>query len=192
MLNVGRIRRAYREAGSLNSLLSLWGFVDDHTFLTKAGHVGLVYRIAGMDHEGLDHSQRRDLVHRYEAASRLLDDSYRVYQNLCKRRIQPVTAPVCRQPVVNDTVQSRAAYLNARGAELYDVEVYLVLVYLYWQSYEDRDRHGHTTSLSEVLARIRQDHQRAVLQAACEEVERGMPVERVLERYLGAGMTQVA
>lgn len=70
--------------------------------------------------------------------------------------------------------------------------VYLVLVYLYRQSYEDRDRYGHTTSLSEVLARIRQDHQRAVLRAACEEVEQGMPVERVLERYLGAGMAQVA
>jgi DDE superfamily endonuclease len=70
--------------------------------------------------------------------------------------------------------------------------VYLVLVFLYWQSYEDRDRHGHTTGLSEVLARIRQDHQRAVLRAACEEAAQGLPVERVLERYLGAGMTQVA
>jgi len=70
--------------------------------------------------------------------------------------------------------------------------VYLVLVSLYWQSYQDRDRHGHTTSLSEVLARIRQDHQRAVLRAACEEVEQGMSVERVLERYWGAGTTQVA
>jgi hypothetical protein len=70
--------------------------------------------------------------------------------------------------------------------------VYLVLVYLYWQTYEDREKHGHTTSLSEVLARIRQDHQREVLRAACEEVARGTPVERVLERYLGAGMPQVA
>jgi len=70
--------------------------------------------------------------------------------------------------------------------------VYLVLVYLYWQTYEDRDQHGHTTSLSEVLARIRQEHQREVLRAACEEVAQGTPVERVLERYLGAGMPQVA
>ena len=129
MVNMGRIRRAYREAGALNSMLSLWGFADDHTFLTKAGHVGLVYRIAGIDYEGLDQSQRRELVHRYEAASRLLDDSFRVYQYLCKRRIQPVTAPVCRHPVVNDAVQSRAAYLNVRGSELYDVELFLVLVY---------------------------------------------------------------
>jgi hypothetical protein len=70
--------------------------------------------------------------------------------------------------------------------------VYLVLVYLYWQRYERRHRHGQTTSLSEVLARIRQDHQRAVLRAACEEVAQGTPIDKVLERYLGSEMTQVA
>jgi hypothetical protein len=70
--------------------------------------------------------------------------------------------------------------------------VYLVLVYLYWQRYEDRDKHGHTKSLSEVLGRIRQDHQREVLRAACEEVAHGTPVEQVLERYLGTGKSQVA
>jgi hypothetical protein len=70
--------------------------------------------------------------------------------------------------------------------------VYLVLVYWYWQKYEGRDKHGHTRSLSEVLSRIRQDHQREVLRAACEEVAHGTPVEQVLERYLGTGMPQVA
>ncbi len=63
--------------------------------------------------------------------------------------------------------------------------VYLVLVYLYWQRYEYAARHGANTSLSEVLARIRQDHQREVLRAACEEVARGTSVEEVVERYVG-------
>lgn len=63
--------------------------------------------------------------------------------------------------------------------------VYLVLAYLYWQSYEHAEVHGHTTSLSEVLAGIRHFHQREVLRAACEEVARGTAVEEVLERYLG-------
>jgi hypothetical protein len=70
--------------------------------------------------------------------------------------------------------------------------VYLVLAYLYWQSYEYAEASGHTTSLSEVLARIRQFHQREVLRAACEEVARGTPVEKVLERYLGAETPQAA
>jgi hypothetical protein len=63
--------------------------------------------------------------------------------------------------------------------------VYLVLVYLYWRSYEESAQRGRTTRLSEVLTGIRQDHQRAVLRAACEEVAAGAPVETVLERYLG-------
>jgi hypothetical protein len=70
--------------------------------------------------------------------------------------------------------------------------VYLVLAYLYWQSYECAEAHGHTTSLSEVLAGIRQFHQREVLRAACEEVARGTPVEEVLERYLGAETPRAA
>jgi hypothetical protein len=63
--------------------------------------------------------------------------------------------------------------------------VYLVLVYLYWQRYEHESRHKASTSLSEVLARIRQNHQREVLRAACEEVARGASVEEVVERYVG-------
>ena len=82
MLRIRRILRDYEDAGSLNSLIALWGFVDDHTFLTKAGHLGLVYRLAGVDFECLDHAQRRDIVHRFEAALRCLDESCRVYQYL--------------------------------------------------------------------------------------------------------------
>ena len=62
MVSVGRILRDYREAGSVNGLLALWGFVDDTTFLTKAGHVGVVYRLRGVDYEGLSHPQRQALV----------------------------------------------------------------------------------------------------------------------------------
>ena len=69
MVSVGRILRDYRDAGSVNGLLALWGFVDDSTFLTKAGHVGVVYRLRGVDYEGLSHPQRQALVHRFEAAT---------------------------------------------------------------------------------------------------------------------------
>ena len=63
MLKVRRIVRDYSEAGSVNSLLAVCGFVDEHAFLTKAGHIGLVYRLAGSDFECLDRRQRRDVVH---------------------------------------------------------------------------------------------------------------------------------
>jgi hypothetical protein len=64
--------------------------------------------------------------------------------------------------------------------------VYLVLVYLYWQKYQYEEQHGKTTSLSEVLARQREEHQRAVLRKACEEVANGTPMEQVLARYVGS------
>ena len=70
--------------------------------------------------------------------------------------------------------------------------VYLVLVYLYWQKYETIAARGKTTSLSEVMARIREEHQREMLRAACEEAASGTPVEQVLARYLGSARTPAA
>src|SRR5262249_9787980 len=105
MLKMARILRDYEDAGSVNSLLALWGFVDDHTFLTKAGHVGLVYRLGGLDYECLDQAQRRDIVHRFEAALRLLDESCRIYQYLCKHRIDPIQPAPCRHRVAQEAIQ---------------------------------------------------------------------------------------
>lgn len=62
--------------------------------------------------------------------------------------------------------------------------VYLTLVMLYWQRYEASDKHKRATSLSEVLSRMRAEHHRAVLRAACEEVKAGADVDDVLRRYL--------
>ncbi len=129
MVSIARILRDYREAGSLNGLLALWGFVDDTTFLTKAGHVGVVYRLRGIDYEGLSHAQRRTLVHRLEAALRLLDDRCRVYQYTVKRTIDEIVAAPCPQIIVHEAVQQRASYLNSRRSELYDLALYFVLVY---------------------------------------------------------------
>src|SRR5438132_14100193 len=129
MVSLRRIVRDYEEAGSINGLIAIWGFVDEHTFLTKAGDLGVVYRIAGVDYECLEQAQRRDVVHRFEAALRLLDDSCRVYQYLCKRRIGPIEPAPCTHRLVHEAVQRRADYLNARRKELYDIDLYLVLVY---------------------------------------------------------------
>jgi type IV secretory pathway VirB4 component len=86
MLTHRAIRREYDEAGSVNALLALWAFVDEGTFVTKAGDVGVVYRLQGQDYEGLDHAQRRHVVHRFEAALRLLGERSRVYQYFFKRQ----------------------------------------------------------------------------------------------------------
>jgi hypothetical protein len=70
--------------------------------------------------------------------------------------------------------------------------VYLVLTYLYWQKYEYKGAQGQTTTLSEVVTRLREEHQRAMLRAACEEAASGIPVEQVLARYLGTAKAPAA
>src|SRR6266851_897441 len=94
MVRLARILRDYQDAGNLNGLLALWGFVDDTAFVTKAGHLGVAYRLRGVDVEGLTHAQRHALVHRFEAA-----------------------------------IQQRTTYLNSRRHELYDLGVYVVVMY---------------------------------------------------------------
>jgi type IV secretion/conjugal transfer VirB4 family ATPase len=129
MVTLARILRDYQDAGSLNGLLALWGFVDETTFLTKAGHLGAVFHLRGIDAEGLTHAQRHVLVRRFEAALRLLDEHCRVYQYLVKRTIDPILAVRCAQPLANEALQQRAAYLNSRRHGLYELATYVVLVY---------------------------------------------------------------
>jgi type IV secretion/conjugal transfer VirB4 family ATPase len=129
MVKLDRILRDYKEAGSVNGLLALWGFVDDTTFLTKSGHVGIVYQIRGVDYEGLSHSQRQAIAHRFEAALRLLDEHCRVYEYLLKRTVEPFVSAPCDQPIAHEAIQRRATHLNARRHELYDLSLYLVLLY---------------------------------------------------------------
>jgi type IV secretion/conjugal transfer VirB4 family ATPase len=129
VVKLSRILRDYQDAGSVNGLLALWGFVDETTFLTKAGHVGVVYRLQGIDYEGLTHAQRNAVVHRFEAALRLLNEQCRVYQYLLKSVVEPIVAAPCSQPVAHEAIQRRAAYLNERRHALYDLALYLVLLY---------------------------------------------------------------
>ena len=129
MMRMSRILRDYTEAGAVNAQIALWGFVDDHTFLTKAGHVGLVYRMRGQDAEGLTHDQRRMLVHAMEAALRLLDDRCQVYQYVLKTEAAPfITAP-CVRPIAQEALARRADFLNSRRSGLFTVDHYLVLIY---------------------------------------------------------------
>ncbi len=155
MLSHRAIRRDFDDAGSVNALLALWAFVDDTTFVTKAGDVGVVYRLQGQDYEGLDHEARRAVVHRFEAALRLLDDSYRVYHYFFKRQAPPITAARCAAPVVDHAVQARAAHLNGRVGSLFEMDLYLVLIY---------EGLGRTTRTSTRLERAWQ-HPRAALRA---------------------------
>jgi len=129
MVRLSRILRDYSDAGGVNTLVSLWGFLDGGSFLTKAGHVGIVYSLRGIDVDGLTHAQRKALTHRMEAALRQLDERSRVYQYVIKRTVEPFVAPACREAVAQEAVARRTAYLNERRRDLYQVAHYVVLLH---------------------------------------------------------------
>ena len=112
MLKIGRILRDHRDAGAVNELLAVWGFVGEGTFITKAGHVGVVCRMRGLDVDGLTHAQRQAATHRMEAALKLLGERFRVYQYLVKRRVDRFVTPRCSEPVAQEALARRTDYLN--------------------------------------------------------------------------------
>jgi hypothetical protein len=129
MLRVSRILRDYREAGAANELVALWGFIDGCTFLTKAGHVGLVYRLEAVDIEGVTNAHQRAMAHRMEAALRALDERCRVYQYVVKKAAKLLKPAACAEPIAQEAIARRAADLNARRANLSVLEHYIALVY---------------------------------------------------------------
>ncbi len=129
MMRVGRILRDYAEAGAVNAQIALWGFVTDEVFLTKSGHVGLVYRIRGLDAEALTHEQRRHVVHQVEAALRVLDERCRVYQYVIKREVDPFPAPACARPIAQEALSRRSDFLNAQRSRLFSADHFFVLLY---------------------------------------------------------------
>ena len=136
MVKVSRIATDYTEAGAMNGLIGLWGFLsegdEDSTFLTKSGEVGAVIRVVGVDAEGLDHPQIDQIARRFEAALRIFDERFRVYQYLLKRDQAEIPHRGYSNPVVQTAIQNRVAYLEAKSESLYTVEVFFVVLYEEW------------------------------------------------------------
>ena len=95
--------------------------------MTKAGHVGLVYRLRGVDVDGL--TQRNAGLSRTVWRQRF--DSWTSgagLSMLIKRTVDPFVAPLCAEPVAQEALCRRTAYLNARRPELYQLAQYSVLL----------------------------------------------------------------
>jgi hypothetical protein len=56
MLKVEAITKDWKQAGSFPAQVNLYGFWDEHSFLTKSGDLGAVLKIGGIDYESLDHA----------------------------------------------------------------------------------------------------------------------------------------
>lgn len=55
MHKIDSITKDWKEAGSFPAQINLYGFWDEHSFLTKSGDLGAALKIGGTDYESLDH-----------------------------------------------------------------------------------------------------------------------------------------
>ena len=128
MRRAAEIVRDFHDAGAMSTLINLYAFVDDVVFMTKSGDVGIVLALDGVDYECLDADQREAVTRRFEVALRLWDERTRLYQYVLKRnRVVPSNtgdAPAA----VHALLQRRHAFFESRQAELYSVDLYLVVL----------------------------------------------------------------
>jgi type IV secretion system protein VirB4 len=129
MLRLQRIFKNYAEAGSLNAQVNLYGFVDEHVFLTKTGALGLILEVRGVDYECIDGDALDGLTKRLESAFRLFDENYRVYQYLFKRSNETIPFKLYGKPVVDAAIESRIAYLGQKADTLYSLSIYYAVLY---------------------------------------------------------------
>ncbi len=131
MIKPSRIIRDYQEeAGALSSQLNLYGFIDEHTFLTKSGDLGVVLRVRGVDYECLDHGQLNEVARRFEAALRVFDEKYRIYQYILKRDAPEIPhKDYPDQPVLQEAISNRIRYLKRKSGEMYTLDIFFVILY---------------------------------------------------------------
>ncbi|MGB7170343.1 MAG: hypothetical protein WBD32_15150 [Acidobacteriaceae bacterium] len=108
--------------------MNLYGFWDEHCFLTKSGDLGAALRIGGIDYESLDHAGRDYAVKRLEAALRSLDDRCRLYQILFKRNRPAVPHAEYDNALVRAAVEQRSAFLASKADRLYSIEIFWIVM----------------------------------------------------------------
>src|ERR1700734_38727 len=134
MLRLKRIFKNYEETGSFNEQGNLYGFVDDHAFLTKKGGLGVILEVQGVDYECLDGTSIDGLTKRLESALKLFDENYRVYQYLFKRNNENIPYKLYANPIVDTAIKNRIAYLGSKADTLFSLSVYYVVLYQGFQN----------------------------------------------------------
>ena len=136
---VSQIWKEHQRSGALNALVNVCSFLDEHTFLTKGGDLGVVLHVRGIDYECLDSGEIASFTGRFEAALRNLTDEFRLYQYLLKRTNPTVPyREYDNLPVVNRAIQGRMEFMRGRAETLYSLELYYVMLYEGWHRHRTR------------------------------------------------------
>src|SRR5260221_4842807 len=129
MLNLRRVFKNYDETGSFNEQINLYGFVDDHLFLTKTGDLGAVLEVRGVDFECLDGTTVDALTKRLESALKLFDEKIRVYQYLFKTNNQAIPHKLYGNAVIDAAITNRIEHLASKADKLFSLAIYYVVLF---------------------------------------------------------------
>lgn len=128
MLRLSKIIKNFQETGALNENVSVFGFLGE-MFLTKAGDVGMVLSVEGVDYECLDGRDIDNLTKRLESALKLFDPKFRIYQVLFKANRPAIPNQSYADEVVNAAIQARIEHFQAKADHLYSINIYFVVMY---------------------------------------------------------------
>src|ERR1700739_4724403 len=128
MLRLDRIIKPWKESGALNSQINLYGFWNEHTFITKSGDLGIVLQLHGVDYESLDQAAQEYAVKRLEAALKIFCPGFHVYQHLFKTNRPTVPFQDYADPVVQAAVDQRKQFFAQKLDELFTVEIFFAIV----------------------------------------------------------------
>jgi hypothetical protein len=110
MFSLRQLIKNYDETGLLNEQASPQGFIDEHLFVTKAGDLGAVREVRGVDFECLDNSVD-GFATQLESAWKLFDEKFRVYQDIFRVNNQTIPHRQYGNRVVDAAINNRIAYL---------------------------------------------------------------------------------
>jgi type IV secretion system protein TrbE len=153
MLRLSRIFKSYRETGSLNEQVNLFGFIGPHVFLTKTGEVGVILEVRGLDYECLDAAAIDGFTKRLESALKLFDERCCVYQYLFKRNSENIPYKLYANPIVDAAIKNRISYFASKSDTLFSVSVYFAVLYESIQA---------SHKIASALTRLTSDPQRAI------------------------------
>jgi type IV secretion/conjugal transfer VirB4 family ATPase len=128
MLNIAKMLKPWKEAGSLNAHISLYGFWSNTATLTKSGDVMMVLSVPGVDYESLDSSEQQYAVRRLESALKAFGEGFHVYQYLFKTNRPEIPFARYGDEVVDAAIDQRRQFFEAKRDSLYRVEIFYAIV----------------------------------------------------------------
>lgn len=128
MLRLDKIIKPWKEAGSLNANVNLYGFWDERTFLTKSGDLGVVLKVGGVDFESLDQAGQEFAVKRLEAALKAFGPGFHVYQYLFKTNQPEMPFAHYGDPLIDAAIDQRRDFFESKRDRLYEIDIFYAIV----------------------------------------------------------------